>query len=215
MAKGKAMEIGKPFDFAKTNAPLPSLTISERISEWKSVFSLGKKTSISKESYPYPSLYIGLSGCGALLKDEEIPLPQGDCYLSETEELLGKEAKEGFVYLEWLLGKDTKMNELLSKGKAFALKDALPYQEGKIVNLTLMENSSSQLAVIAMSKGTELSPHKAPGEALLLILDGEGTITYEGKDNHVKAGDSFAFAKNGLHAVKALSDFKFALLLEF
>ena len=209
------MKIGKPFSFAETNAPLPSLTISERIGEGKTVFSLGEKTSISKESYPCPSLYIGLSGRGALLKEGEVSFSQGECYLAKAEECLGKQAKEGLVYLEWLLEGNTKMNELLNKGKVFALKDALPYQEGKIVNLTLMENAKSQLAVIAMSKGTELTPHKAPGEALLLILDGEGIITYEGAENHVKAGDSFAFAKNGLHAVKATSDFKFALLLEF
>ena len=150
-----------------------------------------------------------------MLRKEDLSLPAGSCYFSEEEECLGKKAEEGFIYLEWLLEKETKMNEILTKGKAFALKDALPYQEGKIVNLTLMENGSSQLAVIAMSKGTELTPHKAPGEALLLILDGEGIITYEGVENPVKAGDSFAFAKNGLHAVKAITNFKFALLLEF
>ncbi len=209
------MEIGKKFDFAKTNAPLASLTISERIGKSRTVFSLGKGTSISKESYPCPSLYIGLCGDGALFGEEEALVSQGDCFFSDKNQCLGKRAKNGFVYLEWLLGEENKMNELLSKGKVFALKDALPYQEGKIVNLTLMENATSQLALIAMSKGTELTAHKAPGEALLLILDGEGIITYEGVENKVAAGDSFAFAKNGLHAVKALSNFKFALLLEF
>lgn len=209
------MEIGKPFTFAKTNAPLDHLTISEKIGSRATVFSLGKKTSISKESYVTPCLYIGLSGKGDLLTESELSLSEGECYFSDAGEYLGKKSNEGFVYLELILEKGKSMNEMINKGKVFALKDALPYQDGKIVNLTLMENEKSQLAILAMSKGTELSPHKAPGEALLLILDGEGIITYEGVENPVKAGDSFAFAKNGLHAVKAVSNFKFALLLEF
>ena len=158
------MKIGKPFNFAATNAPLPSLTISERIGEGKTVFSLGEKTSISKESYPCPSLYIGLSGRGALLKEGEVSFSQGECYLAKAEECLGKQAKEGLVYLEWLLEGNTKMNELLNKGKVFALKDALPYQEGKIVNLTLMENAKSQLAVIAMRRALSSLPTKRLGK---------------------------------------------------
>ncbi len=209
------MEIGKPFSFTKTNAPLDHLTISEKVGPGLTVFSLGRKTSISKESYLSPCLYIGLSGEGILESETEFRLSQGEAYFSEAGEYLGKCGNEGFVYLEVTLKKETHMNEIINKGEVFALKDLLPYQEGKIVNLTLMEAKTSQLAVLAMSKGTELTPHKAPGEALLLILDGEGVITYEGVENHVKAGDSFAFAKNGLHAVKAISNFKFALLLEF
>lgn len=209
------MEIGKPFSFAKTNAPLDHLTISERIGPGSNVFSLGKKTSISKERYLAPCLYIGLSGKGTLIGKKESILSEGEGYFSEAGECLGKKADEGFVYLEAAWEKETSMNEIISKGKVFALKDLLAYQEGKIVNLTLMENKSSQLALLAMAKGTALSPHKAPGEALLLILDGEGIITYEGVENPVKVGDSFAFAKNGLHAVKAITDFKFALLLEY
>ncbi len=209
------MEIGKPFSFAKTNAPLDHLTISEKIGPKLTVFSLGKNTSISKESYPKPCLYIGLSGSGVLISEKESYLSNGESYFSEAGEFLGKRGNEGFTYLEAALEKETHMNEIINKGKVFALKDLLPYQEGKVVNLTLLEDKTSQLAILAMSKGTELSPHKAPGEALLLILEGEGIITYEGVENPVKAGDSFAFAKNGLHAVKAISNFKFALLLEF
>ena len=209
------MKIGESFSFAQSNKPLDFLTISEKIGRDITVFSLGKRTSISKESYPCYSLYIGLSGEGELESEEEKRLRFGSCYLSRPEESLGKKGNEGFVYLEWLLKKDTKMNEMVSKGEIFALKDLLPYQEGRVVNLTLLENKAAELCLLAMSKGSELSPHKAPGEALLLILEGEGIITYEGKENHVKEGDSFAFAKNGLHAVKAVSDFKFALLLEF
>ena len=209
------MEIGKPFRFRETNPPMEHLTVSEKIGKAWMIFSLGRGTSISRESYETPCVYLALDGDGAFVADRETPLPQGCLYFSESGECLGKKTENGFVYLEWSLEKETKMNEIIKAGEAFALKDLLPYQKGKIVNLTLMENPSSQLALLAMAEGTELTPHKAPGEALLLILDGNGIISYEGEDHPVQAGDSFAFAKNGLHAVKAVSDFKFALLLEF
>ena len=52
-----------------------------------------------------------------------------------------------------------------------------------------------------------------PGEALVFALDGEGVIGYEGKDYPIHAGETFKFAKNGMHSVKAGGRFKMALLL--
>lgn len=207
---------GSPFRFSKTNPALPYLTISERIKQNFSVFSLGTSTEISKESYPIETLYICVSSEGVFAEQNcEKQCFYGDAYVSKQDELLGKKARKAdFLYLEWQLPKENKMNPLLKKGEVFALKDLLPYQEGKIVNLTVMETPAAQMAVIAMAEGCELSPHKAPGEALLLILDGDGVIEYEGVSHPVKEGDSFSFAKGGLHGVKAKTNFKFALLLE-
>ena len=42
---------------------------------------------------------------------------------------------------------------------------------------------------------------------------GEGVIGYEGKEHTIKAGENFAFAKNGAHWVRAEKPFKMALLL--
>ena len=41
----------------------------------------------------------------------------------------------------------------------------------------------------------------------------EGVIGYEGKEHTIKAGENFAFAKNGAHWVRAEKPFKMALLL--
>ncbi len=38
-------------------------------------------------------------------------------------------------------------------------------------------------------------------------------IRYEGEDHEIKAGENFAFAKNGRHAITADGPFKMALLL--
>ena len=49
---------------------------------------------------------------------------------------------------------------------------------------------------------------------MIFALDGQATITYEGKDYAIQAGENFRFEKNGKHAVRANGPFKMALLLE-
>ncbi len=211
------MQKGTTFTFEKSNSAIPFLTISEKVTKHATIFSLGEGTSITKESYPVDCLLIGLgSGDGFLEKENrDLALHFGGAYLSTANELLGKKAKKDpFLYFEWRLEKENSMNPLINKGEVFALKNLLPYQEGKVINLTVADTPSAQLAVLSLGEGCELAPHKAPGEALLIILDGEGVIFYEGFDHPVKAGDSFCFAKGGLHGVKATTDFKFALFLE-
>ena len=75
--------------------------------------------------------------------------------------------------------------------------------------------SEPKLKFVLMSfdKGTGLSEHAAPGEALIFALDGEGVIGYEDREHPIKAGENFKFAKVGLHSVKATERFKMALLL--
>mgnify|MGYP002617240192 FL=1 len=66
---------------------------------------------------------------------------------------------------------------------------------------------------MSFGAGTGLSEHAAPGEALIFALEGKAVINYEGQDFPIKAGENFAFAKNGRHAVTADGPFKMALLL--
>ena len=103
---------------------------------------------------------------------------------------------------------------LISKSKeVFALKDLLPCQEGKIVNMDLIDEENLKLVLMSFGAGTGLPEHAAPGEALIFALEGEGIIGYEGKEYLIKAGENFCFAKEGLHSVKAKKQFKMALLL--
>ncbi len=202
---------GSVFSLSSDNKPIDYLTISSKIVSDISLFSLGKNTDISSESYPSLSAIYLLFGQMTL---NEKTLSEGDFVLIDKNVNARKESKEGAVYLEFNALEEKKMTELLQKGEVLKLKNLLPYQEGKIVNLDVLNTEKAKLSLLAMAKGTSLDAHKAPGEALLFILDGEGIISYEGKEYKVKEGDNFSFAKNGLHALKATTDFKFALLLE-
>ncbi len=206
---------GEIFSFKRENAPIDNLTISLDLKskEGASIFSLGKSTDISVESYDHPTLVYILRGNGHF---NDPKVKEGDLLFFKEGEYVGKKTEEGLAYLEIHLNKEnTVMNENIKAGEVFELKDLLPYMEDKIVNTEIYKSDKSRLSLISMAKGTTLSPHKAPGEALLFILDGEGKITYEGKEYLVKTGDNFAFEKNGVHAVEAITNFKFALFLEF
>lgn len=79
--------------------------------------------------------------------------------------------------------------------------------------MDIASNERMKFVVMSFDAGTGLRPHTAPGDALLTSLDGEGVITYEGKDYTIHEGEQFVFEKGGLHAVKAVTKFKMSLLL--
>ena len=99
----------------------------------------------------------------------------------------------------------------LDEGEVFTLAGLVPYQEGRIVNMDIVNDPKMKFVVMSFDAGTGLSEHAAPGEALIFALDGEAIIGYEGTEHTIKAGENFKFAKNGRHYVKAQGRFKMAL----
>ncbi len=105
------------------------------------------------------------------------------------------------------------MNQSVKAGEVFKLAELLPYEEGSIVNMDIASNEAMKFVLMAFDDGTGLSPHRAPGDALVFALDGKAVIGYEGKEYPIEAGQTFRFEKNGLHSVTAEGRFKMALLL--
>lgn len=79
--------------------------------------------------------------------------------------------------------------------------------------MDIASNEAMKFVLMAFDDGTGLSPHRAPGDALVFALDGKAVIGYEGKEYPIEAGQTFRFEKNGLHSVTAEGRFKMALLL--
>lgn len=179
-------------------------------------FSLGKGTSISRESYDVTVFYIGAAGETVFLVGEE-PLKQtvseGDFLLIPGKTLCGIETVSGSVYTEIRIEKENLMNTLVKPGEVMKLKDLISYEEGSITNLDVVSNSTMKFVLMAFDEGTGLSPHRAPGNAIVFALEGSAVIGYEGKDYTITAGENFRFEKNGLHSVTAKGQFKMALLL--
>ena len=208
---------GRVYSVAEENAPVPGYTISREISDGEryiGYFSLAEDTDISAEIYTYHKLLIVAEGrlevyfggktlsCGAL-----------ECVITPTGTPVGVRTASGAVYTEIMIRRNDSMNKMIKPGEVFKLADLVPYQEGKIVNMDVIHNSTMKFVIMAFDAGTGLSEHAAPAEAMIFALDGEGIIGYEGEEHIIKAGENFCFARGGRHSVKANGRFKMALLL--
>lgn len=179
-------------------------------------FFLGEDTSISRESYDTTTLYLGSAGSAEFLLGEDaerVELTAGDLLMVPGETLCGVECAEGAVYTEIIINKEVSMNKVVNPGQALKLKDLISYEKGSIVNLDIAKNDTMKYVLMAFDEGTGLTPHRAPGNALVTALEGEAVIGYEGEDHVLKEGESFRFAIDGLHSVTANQQFKMSLLL--
>ena len=136
-----------------------------------------------------------MDGEGEVLGERNAKVAKGGAFVTPVGQPLGVKTEMGIVYTEIETGKEHKMK--LNPGEAFALKDVLPYAEGRIVNKDIINEPKLKFVLMSFAPGTGLSEHAAPGEALIFALYGEGVIGYEGKEHTIKAGENFAFAKNG------------------
>ena len=187
---------GHTFNIAADNPPVAGCTVSHPVWEASgnglSYFSLGEAQIT-----------------GAMPAD----VAAGQAVVTPTNVPVGVRAEKDTVYVELSLEKGTTMNNVIKPGEAFTLKDLIPYQDGRIVNMDLAHNDSMKFVLMSFDAGTGLSEHAAPGDALVFALDGEATITYEGVENLVRAGQTFKFDAGGRHAVRADKRFKMALLV--
>lgn len=216
---GMNEKTGVVFSVAAENAPVPLCTVSKAVAEvaggYVAHFSLAAGTDIGAETYAAPKVWLVASGGGEAFAADgrEWHLKAGDAFTIVIGTPIGVRSAEGLVYTEIEFGKETSMNKILEAGKAFALKDVLPYAEGRIVNMDLASGPDMKFVLMSFDAGTGLSEHSAPGDALVFALDGEATIGYEGAEHVIKAGENFKFAKNGRHWIKANGRFKMALLI--
>lgn len=208
-------KIGEVFSITKDNEPIPGCTTSKAVNDTLTYFSLARNTDISAEIYPYyKMIYVlkgqlevyGNNGYTKVVKEKE-------SFITFTDIPMGIRTKDDVIYTEILIRRMDYMNEMIKPGEVFKLAELLPYSEGKIINMDIVHNEKMKFVVMAFDEGTGLTEHAAPGEAIIFALDGEGIISYEGKDHVIKAGENFCFAKGGMHAVKASKRFKMALLL--
>lgn len=134
--------------------------------------------------------------------------------VSRPERCAAPAPTTALIYTEIILKKENlTMNSILKAGAATELKDLISYEEGSIANLDLAHTDNMKFVLMAFDEGTGLTPHRAPGNAILTALEGKAIIGYEGQDYELTAGQSFRFDQNGLHSVTAQGKFKMSLLL--
>ena len=207
---------GVVFSIPEENLPVEGCTISKEVAHERDYhlfyFSLAAHTDISPETYQKAKVIYVLSGSLSFYGAAgEFEIPSGQALVVPAGVAVGMRSQGGAVYIEITIEEESLMN--IDAGKLFSLADLVPCQDGKIINRDIIQSPKMKFVVMSFGAGTGLSEHAAPGEALVFALEGKAVINYEGKDFPIKAGENFAFAKNGRHAVTADGPFKMALLL--
>lgn len=143
-------------------------------------------------------MYVGASGSGTFLlgkEPEKVTLSPDRALVVSAGTLCGMETEEGLVYTEIILEKENVMNDIVKTNEVFALKDLISYEEGSIANMDVVSNPTMKYVLMAFDEGTGLTPHRAPGNAIVFALEGNATIGYEGRDYELHAGECFRFEK--------------------
>lgn len=174
------------------------------------LMSLDQDTSISPEFYEEERIYLVLEGD---LKFNNEKLTSQDLILFEKDKLFGIGAREKSIFLEIAI--DLKEEEMknIDKGKKIKLVDYLDYVEGGIANIDLVSKDGFRLVLMAFDAGEGLKPHKAPGDALVIALEGKAKLLVGEKEVEIESGEQIVFPANVTHNVTAITRFKMLLIL--
>lgn len=88
-------------------------------------------------------------------------------------------------------------------------------QPGQVVSRTLAQNPYVSVTLFAFAKGEEIGTHDSQGDAMVLVLEGTGRFTVDGRDYLLQAGESLVMPAKKPHAVYAPEDFKMLLTVVF
>lgn len=175
------------------------------------LFGLAKGTDISEELYDNKSLYINLDGSIRI----------GDHKLSTNQAIFSGDLNSYAIYADedsYLLEisynkKEDKMLKLENMGQIFSLKDVITYLDGGISNYDVFSRDDLKIVLMAFDAGEGLTPHTAPGDALIFALEGEADMEVGDETHRIKAGEQIVFPKGIRHNVTAVTKFKMALIL--
>jgi quercetin dioxygenase-like cupin family protein len=104
------------------------------------------------------------------------------------------------------------MNEY--KGRALNLKEEISYAEGAVVSKTILKKEAGNLTLFAFDKGQGLSEHTSPFDAVVEVVEGEGSFIIDGEVKTVKEGEMIIMPAHIPHDVQAAQQpFKMLLVM--
>ena len=72
--------------------------------------------------------------------------------------------------------------------KVFQLNTNIDYSSGSVVSKTIIKKEAGTVTLFSFDKGQGLSPHVAPFDALVQVIDGECSFTVGTEKNSMKTG---------------------------
>lgn len=173
---------------------------------------------ISYESAGFDRIYLPLKGVLKIkIKDEsgeQIHSINPYDYILIKEGVLREiYSEEDYIILMITIKRRETMLKNIEKEKLLKLVDEIQYQEDKIATKTLAGDEKLNMTLLAFDGKQELSTHSAPGDALVIVLDGEAKINIDGTDYAVKQGDSIIMPATVPHAVYVEKNYKMLLIV--
>ena len=95
------------------------------------------------------------------------------------------------------------------------MKELVAVQPGQIVSRTLAQNPAVSVTLFAFDADTEIGTHDSTGDAMVLMLEGVGRFTVDGKEHIVHPGETLVMPARKPHAVYAVSPMKWLLTVVF
>lgn len=174
------------------------------------LMSLDQNTSISPEFYAEERLYLVLKG---EIKFNNEKLINNELLIFKKNKLFDIQASRKSIFLEIAVNLEEEEMKNIDKGKKINLVEYLDYVDEAITNIDLVANDALRVVLMAFDAGEGLKPHKAPGDALVMALEGQAKLLVGDKEVDIKSGEQIVFPANVMHNVTAITKFKMLLIL--
>ena len=174
------------------------------------LMSLDQNTSISPEFYAEERIYLVLKG---EINFNNEKLINNELLFFKRNKLFDIQASRKSIFLEIAIKLEEEEMKNIDKGKKINLVEYLDYVDGAITNIDFVANDALRVVLMAFDAGEGLKPHKAPGDALVLALEGEAKLLVGDKEVDIKSGEQIVFPANVIHNVTAITRFKMLLIL--
>jgi len=95
----------------------------------------------------------------------------------------------------------------------FKLADHIVYADNSVVSKTIIKKETGTITLFAFDKGQGLSPHIAPFDALVQVVDGECVFFIGEEKKDMKTGDCIILPAGIVHSVESVTPFKMLLTM--
>ena len=100
-----------------------------------------------------------------------------------------------------------------AKALKFSFADSISYSEKAVVSKHVLKKETGNISLFAFDKGEGLSEHKAPFDAVVMIVDGKADVIIDGKSHLLSTGETIIMPANISHALRAVEKFKMVLIM--
>jgi quercetin dioxygenase-like cupin family protein len=101
----------------------------------------------------------------------------------------------------------------METSKLFRLQENIVYADNSVVSKTIIKKEPGTVTLFAFDKGQGLSPHVAPFDALVQIVDGDCVFSIKDQKFLMKSGDCLILPAGEVHAVESVTKFKMLLTM--